>query len=115
MELFDYIRIIRKRVWIIVVVAAITTVSALVFSKIQTPIYRSTIYLNVIPDRLDWGLQQTVQGLMRNYAGQIQSRTTAAQVIDRLQLDITPAELAQQADRQQHPGRLSHPDRRRRL
>jgi capsular polysaccharide biosynthesis protein len=42
---------------------------------------------------LDWGLQQTIKGLMRNYAGQIRSRDTALEVIQRLELDITPDEL----------------------
>jgi len=92
-QLKDYIRIVAKRGWIILLVAVITTVSALVFSRIQTPIYRSTIYLNVWPARLDWGLQQTIKGLMRNYTGEIASRNTAIKVIDRLQLDITPDEL----------------------
>lgn len=93
MQLKDYLRIITKRGWIILLVAVITTASALVFSRIQTPVYRSTIYLNVWPARLDWGLQQTIKGLMRNYTGTIASRDTAMKVIDRLQLDITPDEL----------------------
>jgi capsular polysaccharide biosynthesis protein len=86
-------RMIIKRGWIIVLAMVITIVSALVFSKLQTPEYRSTIYLNVWPARLDWGLQQTIKGLMRNYAGQIRSRDTALEVIQRLELDITPDEL----------------------
>jgi capsular polysaccharide biosynthesis protein len=94
MELRGYLRILSKRAWIILLVAAITAMSAFVFSQIQTPVYRSSIMLNVIPARLDWGLQQTIQGLMRNFAGRIRSRQTASQVIDRLQLDITPTELS---------------------
>ena len=94
MELGAYVRIITKRLWIIALAVALTAGSAFVASKLQTPVYRSTVYLNVIPARMDLGLVQTVKWYMRNYAGQIQSRTTAAKVIDRLQLDITPAELA---------------------
>lgn len=93
MQLKDYFRIIAKRGWIIAVAVVLTVASALVFSRIQTPEYRSTIYLNVWPARLDWGLQQTIKGLMRNYAGQITSRDTSARVVDRLQLDITHDEL----------------------
>lgn len=93
MELRDYIDIIVSRGWIILLVMAITIGSAAIFTYYQTPIYRSTIYLNVIPARLDWGLQQTVKGLMRNYAGNIKSRETASEVIQRLQLDITPDQL----------------------
>ncbi len=93
MQLKEYMRIIAKRGWIILLVAIITTGSALVFSRIQTPVYRSSIFLNVWPARLDWGLQQTIKGLMRNYTGVIASRDTAMKVINRLQLDITPDEL----------------------
>ncbi len=93
MQLKDYVRILSKRGWIILLVAVITSGTALVFSRIQTPIYRSTIYLNVVPYRLDWGLQQTIKGLMRNYAGTIRSRDLAGEVINRLQLDITPNDM----------------------
>ncbi|OGO05496.1 MAG: hypothetical protein A2Y73_05895 [Chloroflexi bacterium RBG_13_56_8] len=93
MELRDYFRIIAKRGWIIAVAMCITAVSALAFSWVQTPIYRSTIYLNVWSARTDWGLQQTIKMVMRNYALNIESRQTATEVINRLQLDITPDEL----------------------
>ncbi len=93
MELRDYFDIIISRGWIILLVMAIIIGSAAIFTYYQTPVYRSTIYLNVIPARLDWGLQQTVKGLMRNYAGNIKSRETAMEVIERLELDITPDQL----------------------
>lgn len=95
MELRDYFSILQKRGWILLLVMVITMASAFVFSRLQTPVYRSTVYLNVIPARLDWGLQQTVKGLMRNYAGNITSRKTAMEVITRLELDITPGQLSE--------------------
>ncbi len=95
MEIRDYLRILIKRIWIIALLAVITASSALVMSKVQTPVYRSTIVLNVWAGRLDWGLQQTIKGLMRNWAANIKSRTTAMRVISDLQLDITPEELSQ--------------------
>ncbi len=93
MQLRDYLRIITKRAWIIVLAMFITVASALIFSRLQTPVYRSSIQLYVWPARLDWGLQQVIKALMRSYAAQIRSRETAGKVIDRLQLDITPEEL----------------------
>lgn len=93
MQLRQYARILTRRGWIIIVATLVTTVTAIVFSLVQTPIYRSTILLNVWPARLDWGLQQVIKGLMRNYAGTIGSRTTALEVVNRLQLDITPDQL----------------------
>lgn len=93
MQLRDYLRMLQKRGWVIIVVTIITVASAFVFSKFQTPVYRATIYLNVWPARPDYGLQQTVKGLMRNYANNIRSRATLMDVINRAQLDITPEQM----------------------
>lgn len=96
MQLRDYFRILIKRGWIIVLLAVITTSSAIVVSRLQTPVYRSTVLINVWSGRLDWGLQQTIKGLMHNYAGEITSRRTATEVVNRLQLDVAPDELRSQ-------------------
>jgi capsular polysaccharide biosynthesis protein len=93
MELKEYLSILVKRGWIILLVAVITASSAFVFSKLQTVTYRSTIWLNVWPGRPDWGLQQTIKGLLRNYSGQIKSRDAAQQVINQQQLDMTVESL----------------------
>ena len=95
MELGAYFRIVAKRLWIVLLAVVLTTCITFLFSKLQTPEYRSTVYLNVIPARLDLGLVQTTKMYLRNYAGQIRSRTTASKVIDRLELDLTPAQLVE--------------------
>jgi len=92
-QLRDYLRIFARRGWIIALAVVITSASAFVVSKLQTPEYRSTIYVNVIPARMDWGLQQVIKGHMRNFARTIQSRQMATKVINRQQLDITPDEF----------------------
>jgi len=88
-ELKEYLNVLLKRGWIILLVAVITASSAFVFSKLQTVVYRSTVQLNVWPGRPDWGLQQTIKGLLRNYSSQIKSRNVARQVISRQELDMT--------------------------
>ena len=93
MQIRDYYRIFARRLWIIVAATVLFAGGAFVVSRLQSPEYRSTIYLNVWPSRLDWGLQQTIKGLMRNYAGNITSRDAAMKVINRLQLDVTPENL----------------------
>jgi len=89
----DYLNVLVKRGWIILLVAVITASSAFVFSRLQTVVYRSTIRLNVWPARLDWGLQQTIKNLMRNYSGEIKSRDTAREIINRQQLDLSVDDL----------------------
>ena len=88
MDLRDYLNVLAKRGWIILLVAVIAASSAFLFSRLQTVVYRSTIQLNVWPGRPDWGLQQVIKGLMRNYSGQIKSRETAQQIINLQQLDL---------------------------
>lgn len=89
MEINDYLRILRKRGWIIVVVALVAAASAYGFSKMQTPIYSATVKLSVVPARAtDWGSNNSLKDLLRNYAENIRTHTMAAKVIDRAQLDM---------------------------
>jgi len=96
LQLKDYINILVKRGWIIVVVAIATFTGAVVFSKLQTPIYRSTIKISVSPARYDYGLTLTIERVLRNYSAQLKTRRMAQTVIDRLKLDITPEALIEE-------------------
>lgn len=93
MEISDYLRIVRKRGWIIVVVALIAAASAYGFSKMQTPVYSASVQLSVNPARLDWGLSNTIKDLLRNYAANIRTHAMAQEVINRAQLDMQTTTL----------------------
>lgn len=93
MPLKEYLRILWQRGWIIIVMAVVTTASAVAFSFVQPTVYRSTIFLNVIPARLDLGLTESIKSMMRNYAGNIRSNTTLQEVINRTGQDMTPETL----------------------
>ena len=72
MEINDYLKILRKRGWIMVVVALIAAASAYGFSKMQTPIYSATVKMSVVPARAtDWGSNNSLKDLLRNYAENI--------------------------------------------
>ena len=73
--------------WVVLLTMLLSAASAFAVSKLQTPLYRSSVYINVWPARLDLGLQQTIKGLMRSFAATIQSREVALQVSMDLQLD----------------------------
>jgi len=89
MEISDYLKILRKRGWIIIVTALIAAVSAYAFSKAQTPIYSATVKLSVVPARAtDWGSSNSLKDLLRNYAESIGTHTMSQKVIDRAQLDM---------------------------
>ncbi|GIK38857.1 MAG: capsular polysaccharide biosynthesis protein [Chloroflexota bacterium] len=96
MEINDYLRILRKRGWILLVVAVIAAASAFAVSKMQTPIYSASVKLSVVPARAtDWGSSNSLKDLLRNYAENIRTHTMAQEVINRAQLDMqTPALLS---------------------
>jgi capsular polysaccharide biosynthesis protein len=93
MELADYVRILRKRWWIIVVAVVLTAGSAFVFSQLQHPEYTSTAEVIIEPARSDWGLAQYAKMLLRTYMTVADSDQWAQQVIDELQLPMKPEEL----------------------
>ena len=95
MQLQDYARVLLKRGWIIVVIALIGAGSAYGFSKLQTPIYRSTVTLSARPARpSDYGQSLAIKNLLRNYVQQMQSPSIAQPVIDKLQLDMNADKFA---------------------
>ena len=59
MELYDYIRILRRRGWIIVLLLVMISMAAFAFSKLQTEIYKSSVEILVQPARADFGLTQS--------------------------------------------------------
>ena len=93
MILTDYLRIIRRRGWIVILAVLITMGSAFVFSKAQTPLYRSTQRILIAPARNDFGLTQTLVDLLNSYVTWMSTATRAQTVIDTLKLDNTPDQL----------------------
>jgi len=92
-ELSDYFRILRQRGWLILLLAVLTAVAAFGFSKIQTPVYKSSLRMLVQPARTDFGQAQAAQQLLRGYVQWIRSGYRADDVINELQLDLTPGQL----------------------
>ena len=93
MELQDYLRILWKRGWIIILVAFITAASAYGFSKLQMPIYKGIQQIHFKPARADWGLQMSAKDQLPIYLAQLNSDEVAWKVINRLGLDLQPSAL----------------------
>ncbi len=90
MEIRDYLNILRKRGWIIIVLALLAAGAAFAISQVQTPAYKT---VSVVPARPDWGLGNTAKDLLRNFAVNIKTHKTARQVIDAAQLDLSTYDL----------------------
>ena len=92
MELRDYIRILRRRGWLIILLAVLTAAAAFGFSRAQPTVWQASSRL-LITSRPDFGQTQAVRELRRDFALWLTSTKRAATVIDTLQLDMTPGEL----------------------
>jgi capsular polysaccharide biosynthesis protein len=92
-ELNDYLRILRQKGWVIILVALLTAGAAFGFSKMQTEVYKSTARLLVIPTRSDLGQSLAAKELLRSYEQWLRSSLRAQRVIDILQLDMTANDL----------------------
>lgn len=88
MELRDYLRILRKRGWIILLLAALTAGAAFGFSQLQLVEYKSTIQVYVQPARIDNGTLLATKQILRGFVAYIDSKNFAQQVINRLGLDM---------------------------
>jgi capsular polysaccharide biosynthesis protein len=93
MEINDYLRILRQRGWIILLMAVLTAVAAFGFSRMQTEIYKSTLKLLVLPSRTDFGQAQAAKDLLSSYEQWLNSSLRAQAVVQEMQLDLTPQEL----------------------
>ena len=93
MELSDYLRILRQRGWLIILLALLTAAAAYGFSRMQTPVYESTLRLLVRPARTDFGQSQAARELLGNYEQWLRSSYRAQDVINELQLDMTANDL----------------------
>jgi capsular polysaccharide biosynthesis protein len=93
MNLLDYVRIFVRRSWLIVLLALVAAGAAYVFSQGQTPTYRSSQTVLIIPSRPDWGLAQAAVQLLNSRKEYLSSSYRAQEVIDILQLDQEPEAL----------------------
>ncbi len=96
MELRDYLRILRKRGWIILLLGVLTAAAAFGFSQLQTVEYKSSINVSVFPDRIDNGTLLATKQILRGFRAYIDSTDFARQVIQTLQLDMRPDQLKNQ-------------------
>jgi capsular polysaccharide biosynthesis protein len=93
MELYDYFRILRQRGWLIILLMLLTAAAAYGFSRIQTPVFQSSLRLLVSPSRTDFGQAQAAKVLLTSYEQWLYSSYQAQAVINKLQLDMTAGEL----------------------
>lgn len=93
MNLIDYASILIRRGWIMLLLAIIAAGAAFAFSKTMDPVYRATQKVLIVPSRIDFGLTQAAKQTLNNHVAWLDSSLRAAEVIDLLQLDMSPTRL----------------------
>ena len=86
MRIKDFLTILTKRGWLVLLFAAATALGAIVVSKMQEPAWRVSVRIAVTPARADMGLSETINRLLRNYGERLITRRMAQIAIDRLRL-----------------------------
>lgn len=92
MQLKDYLAAICRRWWLIALVVVSAAGSAYLFSKLQLPVYRSSVVL-INTARLDWGATLSVQIHLRQQEEQLKTVALASKVNERMRLDLPPDEI----------------------
>lgn len=90
MTIQEYIRILRKRGWIVVAAVLLAAAAAYGVSYLQKDVYRATVYISVVPARADLGLGTSAKDLLRNFAENLRTVENAQRAIDRAKLDMNP-------------------------
>jgi capsular polysaccharide biosynthesis protein len=93
MNLLEYVRILARRGWIVVLAVVITAGAAYSFSRLQTKEYRATQKVLLLPARNDLGLSETLRILLRSYVEYLNTDNVANTVIETLRLDMQAADL----------------------
>jgi capsular polysaccharide biosynthesis protein len=106
-EFREYWNILWKRGWIILLVAVVATVAALGVSLLMSETYKATIQLSVNPARADWGLNQALKDLLRNYVLNVKSHRMTQEAINRAQLDMSTYDFLENLDVSEDAAALS--------
>jgi capsular polysaccharide biosynthesis protein len=88
----DVFDALRQYWWVVVVAAVAAAGFALLYSRIQTPIYRSSVRLE-LSGRFDYGAQLAVEKTLRPLAQRVRTTEVAREVDQRLRLDLGPDRL----------------------
>jgi capsular polysaccharide biosynthesis protein len=92
-QLREYGTVVVRRWWLFVLIAVVAAGSAFLYSKLQRPIYKSTVFITVEGSRADYGLTLAGGGGLRLFARRMQSEEFAKEVNRRLNLDLSTETL----------------------
>jgi capsular polysaccharide biosynthesis protein len=93
LSITDYLRILVRRGWIMVLLALIVGGTSYLLSRQQDPVYRASQTVLIQPTRADLGLAEASVRLTEPLTVYLNSTERAQEVIDELNLDVLAGEL----------------------
>lgn len=87
MQLREYVQVLYQRWWLVALTALFAVVSAYAYTRTQTPIFRSSVKLEVT-GRIDYGQVLAIGQLLRQLAARVETTDVATSVDQRLRLDL---------------------------
>ncbi len=93
LRLQDYTGVIRRRFWIVLVLALVAVLSAYLYSSRQQPVYQAGVSVLVTPNVIDYWTIQAVERLLNTYVERVRTWEAAQRVVDRKELDDSPGNV----------------------
>ena len=93
LRLRDYTGVIRRRYWIVLIVAVIAALTAYFYSSRQEPVYQAGVSVLVIPNGIDYWTIQAIERLMNTYVDHVRTWEIAQRVVEQKQLDVPPGDI----------------------
>lgn len=90
LRLQDYTGVIRRRFWIVVVLALVAVLAAYFYSSRQQPVYQAGVSVLVTPNVIDYWTIQAVERLLNTYVDRVRTWDVAQDVVERKELDVSP-------------------------
>jgi capsular polysaccharide biosynthesis protein len=92
-EIRDYVRILTRRWWVILLACVVAAGVAYGYSKTRPQVYRASVTLLAQPNRADYGLSLFLQNRINSYKQEVVAPALAQEVIDRAKLDLDAGSL----------------------
>lgn len=87
MPLSEYLAVARKRWWVIMLVAVSAAAASYLFARLQAPVYRSSVRLEVSGD-LDYGNTLAIEKRLQQFAQRVKTTRIALEVDRNLRTDL---------------------------
>ena len=93
LRLRDYTGVLRRRAWIVCVLALVAAVSAYAYSNRQQPVYQAGVSVSVTPNVIEYWTIQAVERLLNTYVDRVRTWKVAERVVTNSQLDVPPGSV----------------------